>query len=107
MTLRPPIRPIDTDFEEDPRYAVANREALWGVGYWILFTVVISGIAWWLGGNRDAEDLDFVLGFPAWFFWSCLVATVVLALLPILIVRRYFTQMPLSADGSDDAETTR
>lgn len=102
MTSRPPIEPIATDFEEDPRYRVANREALWGVSYWAAFTVVVSGIAWLLGGNRDADELDFVLGFPAWFFWSCLVATVVLSLVPIIIVRRYFRDLPLTADGEPD-----
>ncbi|MDN5852359.1 MAG: YhdT family protein [Actinomycetia bacterium] len=94
-------REDNTDFEEDPRYAIANREALWGVGYWLVFTVVISAIAWLLGGNVDADELDFILGFPAWFFWSCLVATTVLSLLPIWIVRHYFTEMSLTADGDD------
>lgn len=104
MTASPPDRTVATDFEEDPRYAVANREALWGVGYWLLFTVVISTIAWGLGGNRDAEDLDFVLGFPAWFFWSCLVGTIALSFVPIFLVRRYFTVLPLTADGEPDDE---
>lgn len=101
MTTR---APDDTEFDEDPRYAVANREALWGVGYWALFTVVITAVAWLLGGNRKAGDLDFVLGFPAWFFWSCLVATAALALLPIWIVRRHFTDISLTPNG-DDADT--
>lgn len=89
------------DFEVDQRYAIANREALWGVGYWLLFTIVVSGIAWLLGGNRDAGDVGFVLGFPAWFFWSCLVATTLLSLLPIWIVRRHFTEVSLTADGDE------
>lgn len=98
MTTR---APDDTDFEHDPRYAVANREALWGVAYWLFFTVVISLVAWLLGGNREASDLEFILGFPAWFFWSCLVATILLSLLPIWLVRRYFTDMSLTPHGDD------
>lgn len=97
MTTRAP----DDDFEHDPRYAVANREALWGVAYWLFFTLVISLVAWLLGGNRDAAELEFVLGFPTWFFWSCLVATVLLSLLPIWLVRRFFTDMPLTPHGDD------
>ena len=27
------------DFEEDPRYAQANKEAWWAIGYWLAFTV--------------------------------------------------------------------
>ncbi len=93
----------DVEFEEDPRYAIANREAWWGVGYWALFTVVITTLAWWLGGNRAAEDLGFVLGFPTWFFWSCLVGAGLLSLLPIFLIRRFFTEVPLSADGTTDS----
>ena len=93
------------DFEEDPRYALANREALWGVGYWLVFTVVITAVAWLLGGDVDPKEMDFVLGFPAWFFWSCLVAAAVLSLVPIWIIRRHFTEVPLTADGRpDDSE---
>jgi uncharacterized membrane protein YhdT len=101
MTDRPDLPP-DVQFEEDPRYAVANREALWGLGYWLVFTVVISAVAWALGGNRSASDLSFVLGFPAWFFWSCLVAATVLAVVPIVVIRRFFTDLPLTADGAPD-----
>lgn len=107
MRTRLAPRRIDADFEEDPRYAVADREALWGVGYWVFFTVVITGIAWVMGGGKKAAELDFILGFPAWFFWSCLVATTLLALLPPLLVCRYFTDLPLGATGAQDDEETR
>jgi uncharacterized membrane protein YhdT len=104
MTL--PARPKkpDSDFEHDPRYAVANREALLGGGFWLAFTVVISLIAWLIGAHKKASELTFVLGFPAWFFWSCLVATILLSLVPAVLVSRYFTDMPLSADGDPSNE---
>jgi uncharacterized membrane protein YhdT len=104
MTL--PARPkaLETDFEHDPRYAVANREALVGAGYWLGFTVLISAIAWLIGAHKKASELTFVLGFPAWFFWSCLVATGLLSLVPAFLVKRYFTDMPLSADGAASDE---
>lgn len=92
------------DFEEDPRYAVANREAMWGVAYWFVFTVVITAVAWLVGGDVDPATMDFILGFPAWFFWSCLVAAAALSLVPVWIIRRHFTEMPLTADGRPDAE---
>lgn len=97
--MRLNLTPPETDFEEDPRYAVANREALWGLSYWVLFTLVVSLTAWLLGGGRSADELTFVLGFPRWFFWSCLVATTALAVLPALLVRRFFTEVPLGADA--------
>jgi uncharacterized membrane protein YhdT len=104
MKLPPRPKAPATDFEHDPRYAVANREALIGAGYWLAFTVLISAIAWLIGAHKKASELTFVLGFPAWFFWSCLVATIVLSLVPAVLVRRYFTEMPLSADGAASNE---
>lgn len=99
---------IPHDFEEDPRYRVSVREARIVIAYWVLFTVVVTGIAWGLGGNRSADEITFVLGMPAWFFWSGVVASFVLALVPIFLVRSMFTDVPLgvgadalSEDGSE------
>jgi len=90
------------EFEEDPRYAVANHEAWWAVAYWVAFTVVVTGSAWALGYDTPAEELDFVLGFPTWFFWSVLMSSVAFSIVPVFVIRRWFTDMPLSADGSHD-----
>lgn len=91
--------PVDEPFEEDPRYAIARRELLLALGYWVAFTVVVTGTAWLLGGGKQASELTFVLGFPAWFFWSVLVACVVFSVIPFFIVKYGFTDVPLSADG--------
>lgn len=95
---------IDTDFEEDPRYAVTNREALFAFVYWIAFTLVISGIAWFLGGGKSAGELSFLFGFPQWFFWSCLVAALVLSLVPPIIVHLFYTEVPLDASYREETE---
>lgn len=87
------------DFEEDPRYAQANKEAWWAIGYWLAFTVVVTGLAWWLGYDKPADELDFVLGFPAWFFWSVLMTSVVFSVIPVWIIRRRFVDVPLTPDG--------
>lgn len=86
-------------FEEDPRYEQANREARWAIAYWLAFTVVVTGLAWWLGYGRPADELSFILGFPAWFFWSVLVTSVVFSAIPVWIIRRYFEDVPLTRDG--------
>ena len=94
-------RPLD--FEEDPRYAQANREAGWALGYWLAFTVAVTGLAWALGYGKSPAELDFVLGFPAWFFWSVLVTSVVFSVLPPFIIRRYFKDVPLTRDGEPES----
>ena len=86
-------------FEEDPRYEQANREAQWAVGYWLAFTAVVTGLAWWLGYEKPAEELSFIWGFPAWFFWSVLVTSLVFSIIPAWIIRRYFKDVPLTRDG--------
>lgn len=88
------------DFEEDPRYAVANREMWIGLGYWAAFTAVVTTTAWLIGGNVPADETTFILGFPAWFFASVLVACSIGCLIPIVLVRRVYTDLPLDADGN-------
>lgn len=97
----PPPTPVE-EFEEDPRYKVAWRELWLAVGYWLAFTVVVTATAWLLGGNKDPDELAFVLGFPAWFFWSSIVCSLAFSVIPYFIVRHGFTEVPLTADGRDE-----
>jgi uncharacterized membrane protein YhdT len=96
-------RRLPDDFEEDPRYRVSVKEAWIVLVYWLVFTVVVTVVAWMLGGNRSVEEITFVLGFPAWFFWSGIVATLALSVVPIFLVRSLFTDVPLAEDA--DANT--
>jgi uncharacterized membrane protein YhdT len=91
-------RRIPADFEEDPRYRVSVREARIVIAYWVVFTVVVTAIAWGLGGNRSADEITFVLGMPAWFFWSGVVASFVLSLVPMFLVPSMFKEVPLGVD---------
>ncbi len=95
------------DFEEDPRYAIANREAWWAVGYWVVYTVAVTGSAYLLGYGTPGDELDFVFGFPTWFFWSVLVSSVVFSVIPALVVRRWFTEISLDAYGDGPVRRTR
>jgi uncharacterized membrane protein YhdT len=96
-------RRLPDDFEEDPRYRVSVKEAWIVLVYWLVFTVVVTGVAWGLGGNRSAEEITFVLGFPAWFFWSGIVACLALSVVPIFLVRSLFTDVNLAEDPDADS----
>lgn len=94
------------DFEEDPRYRVSQREALVCLAYWVSFTALAVAVAW-IMGNRDASEIDFVLGFPDWFFWSAMGVTIVFAtIVPYLMVRLFFTDIDLEPRprGEDPAD---
>lgn len=93
-TTRTPRGPVN-DFDEDPRYRVSQREALVCLTYWLSYTALAVAVAWMLG-NRDASEIDFVLGFPDWFFWSAIGMTLVCAtIVPYLMVRIFFTDIDL------------
>ena len=54
---------------EDPRYAQANKEALIAIGLFVL------NIIWWFAfayglGSGSPKEYTYIMGFPAWFFWS-------------------------------------
>ncbi|GLU50513.1 YhdT family protein [Nocardiopsis ansamitocini] len=94
----------EASFEEDPRYRVAGKELMIALGYWLAFTVTVTATAWILGGNKSADELTFILGFPTWFFWSVPVTCFAFSAIAYFLVHRYFTDVPLSADGGEPAE---
>ena len=86
-------------FEEDPRYAQANREAQWAIGYWVAFTVVVTGLAWWLGYEKPADELELHPGLPRLVLLVGAGHERGLLGNPGLIIRRYFKDVPLTRDG--------
>ncbi|MCE7793011.1 YhdT family protein [Salipaludibacillus sp. CUR1] len=88
--------------EKDPRFKVANREALIGVG------LVIFNFLWWYGfayglGSRPVEEYTYVLGMPAWFFYSCVVGFIVMAVLVAVVVKSFFKDVPFDDPEPDKA----
>ncbi len=72
----------------------ADREALITLGLYGFFFL------WWLAfafglGSGSPEEYTYVLGLPAWFFWSCVVGYPVICLLLWIVVRRCFAEVPL------------
>ncbi|MCT2536542.1 YhdT family protein [Aquibacillus koreensis] len=90
-----------TDFKEDPRFKIANREALIGCG------VAVINFIWWFGfayglGSKPVDTYTYIFGLPAWFFYSCIVGTVVIIGVVILMVKKGFKDIPLNHEGGDD-----
>ncbi len=90
-------------FREDPRYRQANREALFGL---LLF---ILNFVWWFAcaygpGSRPVHEYTYILGFPAWFFYSAILGYVVFTALAWLMVRYLFKDMPLDGEGGGSDE---
>ncbi|ALX50175.1 YhdT family protein [Lentibacillus amyloliquefaciens] len=93
----------DNHFNEDWRFKVANREAIVGC---ILAAI---NILWWFGfayglGSKPPEEYTYVLGFPAWFFWSCIVGYVVMVVLVFIVVKFVLKEVPLDDEVEDEEE---
>ncbi|CDQ40361.1 MULTISPECIES: YhdT family protein [Virgibacillus] len=89
-------------YVEDTRYKVAHREALIGCG------LAIINILWWYGfayglGSKPPEEYTYILGFPAWIFFSCIVGFLVMVLLVFIVVKFVLVDMPLE-DTEEEEE---
>ena len=83
----------------DSRFKIAHKEA------WIGVALVIVNFALWYGfayglGSGDPTQYTYVFGFPAWFFYSCIVTTIIMIVLIWLVMKLFFTEVPL--DGEDE-----
>ncbi len=88
---------------EDPRFKIAHKEAMLGVG------LAIFNFIWWYGfaygmGSKPISSYQYIFGFPAWFFYSCIVGFIVVTLLLILTVKFLFTDLPLDEEETKEAE---
>ena len=90
---------VHDEWTEDLRYRVSNKEAVITAGFFLAYIVLTIGTAWLIGGNRDIDEIHFVLGFPDWLFWSTFVLGSLFCVVPYLLVKRFFTDMPLDADS--------
>lgn len=87
-----------TKKQDNWRYRQANKEALLALAAYGLYFV------WWYVfaygmGEGDPEQYTYVMGMPAWFFYSCIVGYPVITIVLWAVVRFKFKEMPL-----DDVE---
>ena len=88
---------------EDSRYRQANREALISLAMYGLF------FAWWYVtayglGSGDPGEYSYVMGFPAWFFYSCVVGYVGISILVWAVVRIFFSDVSIEDDDPAERE---
>ncbi|WZL72781.1 YhdT family protein [Clostridiaceae bacterium 35-E11] len=91
------------EFVEDPRYKQCNKEALMGIG------LGIANLLWWFVwgyglGSKPPEEYSYVMGLPMWFFMSCVVGAILFSVLAIIMVTKFFKDMPLDKLNEDELE---
>jgi uncharacterized membrane protein YhdT len=82
----------DKIFSDDSRFKVAKKEAWIGIG------LVLFNFIWWFAfayglGSQSPEKYTYILGFPAWFFYSCIVSLIVMSILVIIVVKYCFKEV--------------
>lgn len=78
----------------DRRFIQANKEAV------IAVVLSFAYFIWWYAtaygfGDAPVSEYTYVLGFPAWFFYSCIAGFLVFAFLAALMVRFLFKEVSL------------
>ena len=96
----------DKNFEEDPRYRQCNREAIIGLSLGII------NLIWWFGfgyglGSKPVSEYTYILGFPAWFFMSCIVGGILFSILTIIMINKLFKHMSLDALTEEEVKQYR
>ena len=82
---------------QDKRFKIAHREALIGVGLVILNFAIWYGFAYGLGSG-DPTKYNYVFGFPAWFFYSCIAGTIFMILLIWITMKLFFKDIPFESE---------
>lgn len=89
------------DYHDDPRFRIAHREVLIGLGLAIINFIIWYGFAYGLG-SKNPNEYTYVLGFPAWFFYSCIVGFIVMVILLSLVVRFVFQDISLDEEEKSE-----
>lgn len=79
----------------DRRFIQANKEAV------IAVVLSLAYFIWWYAtaygfGDVPVSEYTYVLGFPAWFFYSCIAGFLIFAALAALMVRFLFKEVSLA-----------
>ncbi len=89
---------------EDKRYTQANKEAVISLILGVLFIVWWYLFAYGLG-DRPVEDYSYIMGLPAWLFYSSVLGFVVFSFAAWLVIEKFFKDIPLNDATSSEEDT--
>lgn len=83
-----------------------NKEAMLTVGLYLFY------FAWWYFfayyfGEQEVSSYRYILGLPEWFFYSCVLGLIVINIAVLVVVKFFFRDIPLDAQGSAQNEGER
>jgi uncharacterized membrane protein YhdT len=88
------------DKQPDKRFKIAHREAMIGI------ILVLINFIWWYGfayglGSAKVEQYSYIFGLPAWFFYSCILGSIIMILLVIFTVKFLFKEVSFDEEEGD------
>ena len=80
-----------------------NKEAVLTCGLYLFY------FAWWYFfayyfGEQEVSSYRYILGLPEWFFYSCVLGLIVINIAVFVVVKFFFRDIPLDAQGSAQNE---
>ena len=86
---------------KDRRFKIAHKEAMIGIILVVINFLLWYGFAYGLGSG-DPREYRYILGMPEWFFYSCVIGSIVMFILVFLCVKFLFKEVPFEEeDGSE------
>lgn len=85
---------------KDKRFKIAHREALIGVILVLINFILWYGFGYGLGSQK-IENYSYIFGLPAWFFYSCILGSIVMIILVILTVKFLFKDLPFEEEEGE------
>ncbi|MEH7501378.1 YhdT family protein [Neobacillus drentensis] len=87
-------------YPRDKRFKIAHREALIGI------ILVLINFIWWYGfayglGSAKVEQYSYIFGLPAWFFYSCILGSIIMVILVIFTVKVFFKEVPFEEEEGE------
>lgn len=70
-----------------------NKETLITIGLYVFFFIWWYGFAYGLG-SKDPSEYTYIMGYPSWFFLSCILGYVVISFLVLIVVKKFFKDIP-------------
>lgn len=77
-----------------------NKEAKITIGLYLFFFFWWTVFAYGLG-LKDVSEYTYILGFPSWFFFSCILGYVVISALLAFVVKKYFKDIDFEEDEEE------
>jgi uncharacterized membrane protein YhdT len=86
--------------KKDYRFRIAHREV------WIGVILAVVNFLWWYGfayglGGKPVSEYKYILGLPAWFFYSCVVGFLLMVFLVIIVVKTMLKDIPFDEEEGD------